>query len=228
MTVTSGRCVPPLNGLFSATTSPGFSVSRAVAQHGAHALAHRAEMHRHVRRVGHQAALGVEDRAGEIQPLLDVDAQRGVLQHRAGLLRHVHEQVVEQFQQHRIGPAAVGGHARRRGLGAAQDHVIERGDLGGPAGLDRPWWRWPRGSAPGRRCGSPARSSVRSNTGARVLCAAGQHANAVDRFGRAVASRPAASPRAPARRRGRLDRDRLRRSAAAPAWRSRSGRGARR
>ena len=25
MTVTSGRCVPPLNGLFSATTSPGFS-----------------------------------------------------------------------------------------------------------------------------------------------------------------------------------------------------------
>ena len=105
MTVTSGRCVPPLNGLFSATTSPGFSVLPRSAQHRAHALAHRAQMHRHMRRVRHQAALGVEDRAGKIQPLLDVHANRRVLQHRAGLFRNVHEQVVEQLQQHRIGPA---------------------------------------------------------------------------------------------------------------------------
>ena len=36
-------------------------------------------MHRHVRRVGDQVALGVEQRAGEIEPLLDVDRVRGVL-----------------------------------------------------------------------------------------------------------------------------------------------------
>jgi hypothetical protein len=38
------------------------------------ALAHRAEMHRDVRGVGHQAALGVEDCAGKIKPLLDVES----------------------------------------------------------------------------------------------------------------------------------------------------------
>ena len=70
-------------------------------------------MHRHVRRVRHQEALRVEDGAGEIQPLLDVDAHRGVLQHRARLLGDVHEQVVEQLEQHRIGPAAVGRDAGR-------------------------------------------------------------------------------------------------------------------
>jgi hypothetical protein len=86
----------------------------AQAQHRAHALAHRAEMHRHVRRVRHQAAVGVEDGAGKIQPLLDVYAHGRVLQHRAGLFRNVHEQVVEQLQQHRVGPAAARRGARRQ------------------------------------------------------------------------------------------------------------------
>ncbi len=104
-----------------------------IVQHGAHALAHGAEMHRHVRRVCHQIALRIEDGTGEVQPLLDVYAHRGVLQHRTGLLGHVHEQVVEQFEQHRIGPAAVRRDARRETFGAAQRHVIERRDLGCPS-----------------------------------------------------------------------------------------------
>ena len=64
-------------------------------KHGPHAFAHRTEMDRDVRGVGHQPALGVEDGARKIQPLLDVDAERGVLQHRAHLLGDIHEQVVE-------------------------------------------------------------------------------------------------------------------------------------
>jgi hypothetical protein len=38
------------------------------------ALAHRAEMHRGVRGVGHQVALGVEDCAGKTKPVLDVES----------------------------------------------------------------------------------------------------------------------------------------------------------
>ena len=48
-------------------------------------------------------AVGVEQRAGEIQPLLDVHRIGGVLQGRAHLLGDGHEQVVEHLQPHRIG-----------------------------------------------------------------------------------------------------------------------------
>ena len=37
-----------------------------------HGLAHRAQVHRHVRRVGDELSLRVEQRAGEIEALLDV------------------------------------------------------------------------------------------------------------------------------------------------------------
>ena len=47
-------------------------------------------------------ARGVEDRAREIEPLLDVDRTRGVPQHRAHLLRDVHEQRIEHFETHRV------------------------------------------------------------------------------------------------------------------------------
>ena len=71
-----------------------------------HALAHRAQVHRHVRRVGDQVALGVEQRAREIEPLLDVDRVRGVGERHAHLLGDRHEQVVEDFEQHRVGGRA--------------------------------------------------------------------------------------------------------------------------
>ena len=63
--------------------------------------------------------------------------ERGVLQHRAGLLGDVHEQVVEQLQHHRVGRAtasAMRGRALLR-CGAGPGGCSAR-DLGGPAGLD--------------------------------------------------------------------------------------------
>jgi hypothetical protein len=63
----------------------------ALPGHGLDALAHGAEVHRDVRRVRHQVAFGVEDGAGKVEPLLDVDRVGGVLQHHASLLGDRHE-----------------------------------------------------------------------------------------------------------------------------------------
>ena len=108
---------------------------RVALDHHLDRLAHGAEVDRHVRGVGDQAALGVEDRAGEVQPLLDVDRVRGGLQAHAHLLGDRHEQVVEDLQQHRIGlgadvgPVGPGGDARQQQVAVAGHH-------GPPAGLD--------------------------------------------------------------------------------------------
>ena len=108
---------------------------RIARDHGLDRLAHRSQVHRHVRRVGDQRTLGVEQRAGEVQPLLDVDRVCGVLQPQAHLLGDVHEQVVEDLEHHRVGGGADGlrGGAwpnptqRQRAVGT---------DLRLPAGLD--------------------------------------------------------------------------------------------
>ena len=92
-------------------------------------------MHRHVRRVGDQRAVGGEHRAGEIEPLLDVDRIGGVLQRHAHLLGDRHEQVVEHFEHDRIGVGADRVAARQR-HGALQHQVVLGGDLGAPAVLD--------------------------------------------------------------------------------------------
>ncbi len=47
------------------------------AYHHFYGFAHRAQVDRDVRRVRDQAAVGVEDRAGEVEALLDVDGVRG-------------------------------------------------------------------------------------------------------------------------------------------------------
>ena len=79
---------------------------------------------------------GVEQRAGEIEPLLDVDRIGGVLQPQAHLLGDRHEEVVEDLQHHRID----GGADRAALPAAATTRVSTRwssgGDLGLPAGLD--------------------------------------------------------------------------------------------
>jgi hypothetical protein len=49
------------------------------------------------------APVGVEHCAGEVEPLLDVHRIGGVLQRHAHLLGDRHEQVVEHFEQHRVG-----------------------------------------------------------------------------------------------------------------------------
>ena len=71
-------------------------------------------MHRHVRGIGHQCAVGGEDRTGEVEPLLDVDRVGGVLQRHSHLLGDRHEQVVEHFEHDRIGISADRVRARDR------------------------------------------------------------------------------------------------------------------
>ncbi len=60
-------------------------------------------MHRHMRRIGHQAAIGVEKRAGEIEPLLDVHGVGGAFEGRAHGFGDSHEAAVEEFQGDRVG-----------------------------------------------------------------------------------------------------------------------------
>src|ERR1700692_1801980 len=76
---------------------------RVALDHHLDRLAHRAEVDRHVRGVGDQAAFTVEHRAGEVEALLDVDRLRGGLQAHAHLLGDRHEQVVEDLQHDRVG-----------------------------------------------------------------------------------------------------------------------------
>ena len=92
---------------------------RIAVDDGADRLAHRTEVHRHVRRVGDQRAGCIEQRAAEIQALLDIDRIGGVLQTQAHLFGDVHEDVVEQLQQ-RWDRHAYPAHARRLALHAAQ------------------------------------------------------------------------------------------------------------
>ena len=55
-----------------------------------------------MRGVGDQRAFAVEDRAGEIEPLLDVDARRRGLERDPHFLGGRHEQIVEDFELDRI------------------------------------------------------------------------------------------------------------------------------
>ena len=89
-------------GVVERVDMTGLNGGGVLANHGLDALAHRAQMHRHVRRVGNQVALGVKQRAAKVKPLLDVDRVGSVLQLQAHLLGNVHEEVVEHFQQHRV------------------------------------------------------------------------------------------------------------------------------
>ena len=111
----------------------------SVARHdGLDRLAHRAQMNRHVRRVGDQVAGGVEQRAREVEPLLDVHRVRGGLQLQPHLLGDVHEQVVEDFEADRVDDGA--GSERRterdQGLDAVEHEVVQGRHAGLPAGLD--------------------------------------------------------------------------------------------
>ena len=108
---------------------------RVALDHHLDRLAHGAEVHGHVRRVGDQAAVGVEDRAGEIEPLLDVDRVRGGLQPHPHLLGYRHEQVVEDLQHDRVRFGA-DFRAARAGCHARHEQVAAAGHDGPPARLE--------------------------------------------------------------------------------------------
>ena len=92
-------------------------------------------MHRHVRRVGHQRAVMGKHRAGEIQPLLDVDRVGGVLQRHAHLLGDRHEKVVEHLQHYWIGMGADGVRALEF-FRARQHEMVLSAEFGLPARFD--------------------------------------------------------------------------------------------
>ena len=92
-------------------------------------------MHRHVRRVGDQAAVGVEDRARKVEPLLDVDRVRGGLQADPHLFGDRHEQVVEDLEHDRVGPGVHLGLAGPRRYPGKQQVAAVAHD-GPPARLD--------------------------------------------------------------------------------------------
>jgi len=98
-------------------------------------LAHRPQMHRHMRRIGDQVALRVEQRARKVETLLDVHGVRRVRERHAHLLGDRHEQVVEHFQQHGVGIGA----DRMRALDrhdALEKEMIEGGQRRAPPVLD--------------------------------------------------------------------------------------------
>ncbi len=102
---------------------------RMPVAHRSDAGAHRAQVHRHVRGVGDEAAVGVEQGAGEVEPLLDVHRAGGALQRGAHGLGHAHEAAVEQLQGHGIGPVQGldGGRGPRGGADQA-DQPVRVGD----------------------------------------------------------------------------------------------------
>ena len=77
-------------------------------EHRGHAGAHRPEVDGHVRCIRDEAGGGVEQRAREIEPLLDVHRARGLLQHDAHLLGDVHVEPVEDFEMHRVRTVGIG------------------------------------------------------------------------------------------------------------------------
>ena len=70
--------------------------------HRRDARAHRAQVHRHVRRVGNQLRLRVEDCTGEVEPLLDVYRAGGLLKHDAHLFGDMHEEPVHHLETGRV------------------------------------------------------------------------------------------------------------------------------
>ncbi len=159
-----------------------------------HRGAHRAQVHRQVRRVGDEAAVAVEQRAGEVEALLDVHGARRVGERGAHLLGDRHEEVVEDLEEQwrALGRVGRGGRRRRE---APQEQLAGGQHLGLPARLDD---GRARRLADDRRPGETRATRQRSALVHRRLVprAAGEHADDVARLGHQ------AGRRAPARRAG--------------------------
>ena len=87
-----------------------------------------------MRGVGDEHPVGVEERAGEVEPLLDVDREGSVLEGEPHLLGDRHEAVVEDLQHDRVAVRA-GRRFAREGNGALQHEVAARGEGRPPSGL---------------------------------------------------------------------------------------------
>ena len=101
--VTSGRCVPPVNGSLRIQTSPG---AGSCAAHGGDRVGHRAEVHRDVLGLRDHAAALVEERRRAVAPLLDVRRERRADEHRAHLLRDRAERAADHLELDVHSPSA--------------------------------------------------------------------------------------------------------------------------
>ena len=81
-------------------------------------------MHGHVRRVGDEAAFGIENRAGEIEPLLDVHGGGRVLQRRAHFFGDRHEEIGEDFEEHGIDESSLQERERWRASRRATEGAV--------------------------------------------------------------------------------------------------------
>ena len=107
----------------------------ASLDHPRDAVAHAAEMDGYMRSIGDQRARCIEQRAREIEPLLDVDRCRGRLEDYAHFLGNRHEEVVENFQFDRIDFGARRTFAVDR-FGTGQHEAAFLGQTASPAWLD--------------------------------------------------------------------------------------------
>ena len=225
MTVISGRCVPPLNGLFSATTSPGFSENRRCSS-TVRTLSPIAP-----RCTGTCGALAT--RLPSASKMAQEKSSRSLMLTLMEVFCSTAPVCSATFMNRLLNSSSNTGSglslpaATRvgRGFGAAQDHVVERGDLRGPARLDDGGGI---GLAHQRRTGDPVAGQQRGALENRRLHlrATGKYSHLVDRF-RPRRSRAAAAwllrSRCPA---ASLRRRQLPQRPAGRAWRSRTGRDA--
>ncbi len=131
-----GQMCPAIIGRVESVDVTGFDLAFVEANDRFHRTVHRAQMHRHVGRIGDKGAVTVEDGAGEVEPLLDVDRVGGVLQRHAHLFGDRHEEVVEDFEQYRVGLVGADRHRPVELLVPGQYHVVAGIDLGSPARFD--------------------------------------------------------------------------------------------
>ena len=130
-----GQVCATVVGVVQDKNVTGAHAGCVLAHHGLDAFAHRTQVHRHVRGIGDQVAQRIEQRAAEIQPLLDVHRIGSVLQLQAHLFSDVHEQVVEYLEQDRVG-AGTRCMAHRALHAPLQQQVIHGRQHRLPAGLD--------------------------------------------------------------------------------------------
>ena len=106
-----------------------------LADHSTDALAHGSQVDRHVRGVGDEVPVRIENGAGEVESFLDVHRVGGLLKGRAHLLGNRHEEVIEDLEHHRVGFGAHHFASRKRDH-ARQHEVVTLGKPRLPAGLD--------------------------------------------------------------------------------------------
>lgn len=102
MTVTSGQVGATMVRIVQDKNIATLHVIFVFANDRFNALSHAAQMDGHVRCIGNQMPFSAEQSAREIQTLFDVDGVGCILQLQAHLFGNVHEQVIENLQQHRV------------------------------------------------------------------------------------------------------------------------------